>query len=428
MLSNICFIGKERLLKYKKKGKKQICCFLGGKMKKKNDGGFIHIIVYLLIFLVFSVTLYACLEILGLIDVPEEYSVTKWISEHFDSQSQNEVEENEKGSVFENIYKNVRIQIEGETNTSTSNVNVPVIEGYETSEKSSYKIQNSSNFLYYDQLDEYAKIIYKELEKNLDNMKSGTYNVQFGTTFNDLLHTDGGEEKLNESFQLAVNALNFDNPETFFIDIPKIYLLTEITTKLWNTTYSVEIGCKDGDSYLNSSFVNRDSVNQAIEQVRNERKMIISKAYGSDEDKVRLVHNYLIEKLDYDSTISKDNIYNIYGALINKCTVCEGYARSFKYLMDELNIPCLIACGTAINSSGENESHAWNYVQLNGNWYAVDVTWDDPIIVGNGYIDSSIKYKYYLKGSEEFFTNHTEKGDIVGDSNFKYPVLSVTNY
>ena len=136
----------------------------------------------------------------------------------------------------------------------------------------------------------------------------------------------------------------------------------------------------------------------------------------------------MIDYLEYDSTISKDNIYNIYGALVNRCTVCEGYARSFKDIMDDLNIPCLIACGTGINSTGETESHAWNYVMLDGKWYAIDVTWDDPIIIGNGRVGDSIKYRYYLKGSNDFFTNHKEDGAIVGDANFRYPNLSVENY
>ena len=96
--------------------------------------------------------------------------------------------------------------------------------------------------------------------------------------------------------------------------------------------------------------------------------------------------------------------------------------------MDELNIPCLIACGIGINSSGETESHAWNYVMLDGKWYAIDVTWDDPIIIGNGRVNNEIRYRYYLKGSNEFFANHKEDGAIVGDSNFRYPTISVEDY
>ena len=62
-------------------------------------------------------------------------------------------------------------------------------------------------------------MIYRELEKNLDNMKSGTYNIQFGKTFDDLLHEENGEETLNQSFQLAINALSFDHPDLFYLDV-----------------------------------------------------------------------------------------------------------------------------------------------------------------------------------------------------------------
>ena len=259
-------------------------------------------------------------------------------------------------------------------------------------------------------------------------MKSGTYNIQFGKTFDDLLHEENGEESLNQSFQLAINALNFDHPDLFYLDVSKIYLLTKITTKLWKTTYEVEIGSSQGQSYLNVAFANENDVNQAINRIQAEKENIKATLKGDIENQIKGVHDYLVDQLEYDSTLSKDNIYNLYGALINHSTVCEGYARSFKYLMDDLGIPCLIACGVAVNSSGETENHAWNYVCLNGNWYAIDVTWDDPVIVGRGYVSNSIKYKYYLKGSDEFFQNHTEDGNIVGNANFQYPILSKTNY
>lgn len=61
--------------------------------------------------------------------------------------------------------------------------------------------------------------------------------------------------------------------------------------------------------------------------------------------------------------------------------VCEGYARAFKILCDGLNIPCILAVGDAKGSkNGIPESHMWNEVKMNdGQWYAVDVTWNDPL-------------------------------------------------
>lgn len=61
--------------------------------------------------------------------------------------------------------------------------------------------------------------------------------------------------------------------------------------------------------------------------------------------------------------------------------VCEGYARAFKILCDGLNIPCMLAVGDAFSYIGATpESHMWNEVKMNdGQWYAVDVTWNDPL-------------------------------------------------
>lgn len=396
-------------------------------MKKRNDSGFLHIIAYLLITAIFLLTVYACLDILELIEVPEEYSISKWLEEH----TSGIVIEANDSSAVQNIDRKVRIEIENSTEESNSNLVSPTVNRYQSSHSNAdvtQKNRESSGFSYYDQLDHYAKIIYTELEKNLDNMKSGTYNVQFGTTFNELLQEENGEKVLNNSFQLAINALNFDNPELFYIDISKVYLLTKISTKLWITTYEVEIGASQGQSYLNSSFQTEEEVDRAMAKIESEKANIRATLGGSIENQIRGVHDYLIDQLEYDSTISRDNIYNIYGALVNHCTVCEGYARAFKDMMDELNIPCLIACGIGINSSGETESHAWNYVMLDGKWYAIDVTWDDPIIIGNGRVNNEIRYRYYLKGSNEFFANHKEDGAIVGDSNFRYPTISVEDY
>ncbi len=393
-------------------------------MKTKNQNGFFHIIAYLFIFIIFVLTVYVCLDVLNLIEVPEEYSVLHWISERSKEMT---LEEGE--GVLENTYRKVRIEVENAIDSSeNSHFDMTQIGNYQSSQNPSNLEARNADFLYYHQLDENAKIIYQELEKNLDNMKSGTYNIQFGKTFDDLLHQENGEESLNQSFQLAINALNFDHPDLFYLDVSKIYLLTKITTKLWKTTYEVEIGSSQGQSYLNVAFANENDVNQAINRIQAEKENIKATLKGDIENQIKGVHDYLVDQLEYDSTLSKDNIYNLYGALINHSTVCEGYARSFKYLMDDLGIPCLIACGVAVNSSGETENHAWNYVCLNGNWYAIDVTWDDPVIVGRGYVSNSIKYKYYLKGSDEFFQNHTEDGNIVGNANFQYPILSRTNY
>ena len=134
-----------------------------------------------------------------------------------------------------------------------------------------------------------------------------------------------------------------------------------------------------------------------IEQVKGK---ILENRTNDTYKNIKMVHDYLIETIQYDTTISKSNIYNIYGAMINKECVCEGYARSFKYLMDELKIPCVLVIGKATNSENITENHAWNYVQLDNNWYAVDCTWDDPIST-IGWVSEVTKMQYVHHGIQQ---------------------------
>jgi transglutaminase/protease-like cytokinesis protein 3 len=207
-----------------------------------------------------------------------------------------------------------------------------------------------------------------------------------------------------------------------------MYLFTEITTFGPKQTYRVSIGPNENVSYLSSTFSNYNDVIMAESQIES----VINSFYISNSSttygKIKLAHDNLVENTEYDSTISKNNIYNMYGALIGKEAVCEGYAKAFKYIMDKIEIPCIIACGTGQNSKGETESHAWNYVYLDNNWYAVDTTWDDPVIIGFGNATNEMRYRYFLKGSADFTKDHFEDGKLIGTFRFSYPALSVSNY
>jgi len=101
----------------------------------------------------------------------------------------------------------------------------------------------------------------------------------------------------------------------------------------------------------------------------------------SDWDNELAIHDYLVSHVKYE--VGDDAIYNAYDTLINGTAVCNGYAECFKTFMDMLGIEC-----TAISGSASGELHIWNLVKLDGVWYQVDVTWDDPIN-GNGYIEHS---------------------------------------
>ena len=282
---------------------------------------------------------------------------------------------------------------------------------------------------YYNQLNEYSKKIYNAMDSNKENMKTGTYEINLGTQFSDLLSKDNGEELLGDYYQSAIEAYTYDNPDVFYIEFEKLYLNMETTTRGNKKTYKVVINSGNNINYLTKDFPTEEKVKLAINEIEKIQAYFIKNKKENTYENIKIVHDYLVESIEYEQTISKSNIYDIYGALINKQSVCEGYAKAFKYLMDSLNIPCILVAGEATNSEGNTENHAWNYVQLNQKWYAVDCTWDDPIIIGGGILSNSYKYKYFLKGENEFNTSHFANGQFTeGGKIFEYPILSTNNY
>ena len=324
--------------------------------------------------------------------------------------------------------------------TVEKNIETPkIIEKNPLDELSKNNIENSENDVNYDnivvnkyfynQLESYSKTIYKAFESNKENMKEGTYKINLGTSFSNILSKQNGQEELGKYYQSAIEAYTYDNPDVFYLSPNKMYLNIETTTKGQNKTYNVYINNGEEANYLNEEFSNKQDINLALEKIEAIRKQIIHNKTGNDYEDIKMVHDYLVENIEYDTSLQEKNIYNIYGALINGKCVCEGYARAFKYLLDGLGIESTMVIGKGINSSGQSENHAWNYVKLENNWYAVDCTWDDPVIIGGGYIGNSSKYRYFLKGKEDMEKDHTTLGNFTqGGKEYEYPTLNNNSY
>ena len=279
--------------------------------------------------------------------------------------------------------------------------------------------KNDGKNYYYRQLNSVGKSLYDDLVNNIEYLKSGTQRIDFETK----------DSNAGDHVQAALDALFLDRPEIFWIDILKISFATKTTTFLSNVKYSYYIEPKSGESnYLIDSMQTEQQVNDAISKVEDRINNIANRASGTTYDKVKFVHDEIVNEITYDQNLGI-NSSNMYGALIeNKC-VCEGYAESFKAIMDVLDIPCVIVYGDGVDSNGSQEAHAWNYVKMdNGKWYAIDTTWDDPIIIGGSSAGVN-RYQYFLKGSTTFFGNHKEDGDVSGEGQiFEYPTLSETDY
>lgn len=94
----------------------------------------------------------------------------------------------------------------------------------------------------------------------------------------------------------------------------------------------------------------------------------------NDVDKALYVHDYLVLNCKY-GVMSQHTSYD---CLVGKKAVCQGYSLAYEYIMrDRLGIDC-----TVVFSRSQN--HMWNYLRINGKWYHVDLTLDDPGTSYNG--------------------------------------------
>jgi hypothetical protein len=307
-----------------------------------------------------------------------------------------------------------------------------IVESYEPDEEDNnvYEITDAQNRYYYNQLDDISKIIYAEILGNLDKIKNGEDNIKISSKLSELSNSSDMASELMSSFQNAWDAFRNDNVDIFYIDGSKMCLVTKTITRGKNVNYEFYISKGKNENYLIDSFSSASQVDEAIKLVETSENEILNNITDkNDYYKIVKAHNWIVENVEYNFDESTNNS-NIYGALNDRKVVCEGYARLFKSLMDKMEIPCVIASGVGIDvDTGTRENHAWDYVYLKGQWYAVDPTWDDPVIIGSGNVNADLKYKYFLKGSNEFFKSHEEKRKLVDNGmEFEYPTLSTNDY
>lgn len=101
------------------------------------------------------------------------------------------------------------------------------------------------------------------------------------------------------------------------------------------------------------------------------------------------------------------------GPLLNGSALCEGYSKAFMYLCQKMGIECICVSGDA------GGSHMWNMVKLEGEWYHMDVTWDDPISSSGMQV---LRYDYFCLTDDEISADHTI------DNFFRVPSATAVKY
>ena len=128
----------------------------------------------------------------------------------------------------------------------------------------------------------------------------------------------------------------------------------------------------------------------------------------SDEEKIKVIHDYIINHTDYDEQRAseiKNNLYTedihpsntAYGPLFTGKAICGGYTDTMALFLDKMGIK---------NIKIASSNHIWNAVYINGEWKHLDLTWDDPVVI-NG--DSTLTYNYFLISTEELNNKNDEQ-------------------
>ena len=134
-------------------------------------------------------------------------------------------------------------------------------------------------------------------------------------------------------------------------------------------------------------------------------------------DKILCIHDIIVNSTvygtDYVTASAEDSerYYTAYGCLVDHRAVCEGYSKGFMAVMNRIGVPCGVVSG---KDKRNGQGHAWNYVEYEGKYYWIDVTWDDPLMVTEDDEtgkDGTLSHKYYFIDDEELYRTHEADTD-----------------
>lgn len=131
----------------------------------------------------------------------------------------------------------------------------------------------------------------------------------------------------------------------------------------------------------------------------------------SDYDKIKTIHDYIVDHTKYDVERNNDEnsnyiSYKAYGPLIEGYATCSGYTDAMALFLDKFGIKNFKVATELMQE--DISGHVWNAVLLDGKWLHLDLTWDDPVSDdGKDYL----QHKYFLITSDELLK--ADAGEVV---------------
>ncbi|MBQ8612422.1 MAG: leucine-rich repeat protein, partial [Oscillospiraceae bacterium] len=252
-----------------------------------------------------------------------------------------------------------------------------------------------------------------------------------------------------EQLYAALTAFDRDHPEVFWLSGP--YYTGESTWRdicvyedgSFEVPYTMDVffylHIEDYDYDIRCpEYPTAEVILQTAAQVDTAVQTILGgdfPADGTDVEKVGYLNDWLVLNNAYndDLSVAPESAWECTSALLGNYgstgPVCEAYSRAFKVLCDEIGIPCVLEEGLGRSSTYDSGGlHMWNNVQIGSEWFAVDVTWNDPYVSNaTGPVSGYEGRDWFLLGSDTDVGSLLYKESHVVDNNNGLTSFSFNN-
>ncbi len=217
----------------------------------------------------------------------------------------------------------------------------------------------------------------------------------------------------------------FDNPEHFYIANTLAVSCSATECNIY-IAYAVGNGegeyCTYSSGSMTAALKNKILTKKAAFDAEVTRITSTIPANAPAVEKEKLIYDRILLDSYYNLDAVTNNLWDglandnwtAYGIMIHKKGVCESYSEAFQVLCNAVGINCTGVVGDA------GGGHKWNAVLLDNEWYACDITFDDPI---GGAPDYAYHNYFNLTTAKMVEYNHSTAG-----SSFPGPLCNGTRY
>lgn len=188
-------------------------------------------------------------------------------------------------------------------------------------------------------------------------------------------------DKMLEGFfdfsdKISIHGVNMDSIQTVFHkikqDVPGLFFVENASFQYTPLT--------GAGSVLPKYRFDKAKANATLIALCTKCRDVLQKAYSMpDIEKEKAIHDYLCNNVVYDYAFAESS-FECVGPLLFGKGVCEGISRAAKMLFDFAGVKSLVVHGESNQQQGITNSssnlHAWNMVNINGEFYHLDITFD----------------------------------------------------